>query len=514
MSSLTKPTATIDDLPAEMICELFKHLNLKDLAACSMVNKRWNKIYSGFKVQRLFAIGVSQKFHLHKWLSPFQLIRDEELVPLKLFGRLVDRPLLSNLKLLALDGYSCPFDLNKLNMFSQLIGLNIKIRYITDENLHLSLPKLVLLTIHEFVGDCIVSIDSPQLNVLSVLTYTKWPEKSPLEVKRPETIRKLVTNMVGSKLQPFKDVECLVTTNFEMISRETLRSLPGLKAFHYNQTIVDHRFPWMDQVNTFDRMKRALSEFLDELRVLKRTDFEFRFAGLRLTTLAEIDFGMQLERGRELIFNEYVYMKNYQLIDANAPLDYITVLDYNRLMSYKLTEKFPSCFFKKFPRIVRIEARGAVGDQVHFLWFLGSVSLLRSLRLFCPRLGQEFYDLLPTTTPLLTELVLEQEHEQQLSFDFIGELCDLTLCFIDQKLCFASLNSLIRSLAKLGKSSCRFQFEEKWVHIEYVDKAGGLKVCTLSENHVKKLETESAEMIMSFFESYDIQKPIAKKPRV
>lgn len=49
VSSLAKPT-TIEDLPPEMIRELFKRLNPKDLLACSMVHKRLSSLYSGFKV--------------------------------------------------------------------------------------------------------------------------------------------------------------------------------------------------------------------------------------------------------------------------------------------------------------------------------------------------------------------------------------------------------------------------------------------------------------------------------
>ena len=44
MSSPAKPTepaTSIEDLPPEMIFELFKYLHVEDLAICSMVNKRW-----------------------------------------------------------------------------------------------------------------------------------------------------------------------------------------------------------------------------------------------------------------------------------------------------------------------------------------------------------------------------------------------------------------------------------------------------------------------------------------
>ena len=65
-----------------------------------------------------------------------------------------------------------------------------------------------------------------------MLVYRESQDANLLQVNQPETIRKLETNMVGAKLAPFKNVECLVTRQFEAIRKATLQSLPKLKELH------------------------------------------------------------------------------------------------------------------------------------------------------------------------------------------------------------------------------------------------------------------------------------------
>ena len=123
MSSPTKPTTTsIDDLPPEMICELFKHLHPIDLAACSMVNMRWHSIYAGFEMHRLVA--ANYRF-FGKWYHSGRTIEDRQRCSLEIFSRLANKPLLSNLKHLTLFTIGVSFDLNQLNAFRQLVHLEI-----------------------------------------------------------------------------------------------------------------------------------------------------------------------------------------------------------------------------------------------------------------------------------------------------------------------------------------------------------------------------------------------------
>lgn len=97
LSKMCSPATSIDDLPIEMICELFRHLfNLNDLITCSMVNKRWHSIYTDFRVHRLVTFGDFE-CSPREWCHPDRAINDDELSPQDVFERLVDKPLLAKI---------------------------------------------------------------------------------------------------------------------------------------------------------------------------------------------------------------------------------------------------------------------------------------------------------------------------------------------------------------------------------------------------------------------------------
>ena len=222
---LTKRTTSIDDLPPEMISELFEYLHLKDLAACSMVNKRWHSVYAAFKLHRLAAIDCHPNYpdyELSKWwYDSNRPIHETDRCSPAMFVRLAGKPLLSNLRQLALLPVSrFKFDLNDLNRFSRLEHLEIDI-YFFGEGLHLNLPRLKVLAFHYNNVQCALSIDCPEL---STLLYP-GEDVDLLEVKHPETIRKLNTDLLGPKLARFKGVESLVTEDFKAINKATLLSL-------------------------------------------------------------------------------------------------------------------------------------------------------------------------------------------------------------------------------------------------------------------------------------------------
>ena len=153
------PTS-IDDLPPEMVSELFKHLCPKDLVACSMVNKCWHSIYSGFKVHRLVTTEDRDFYGITSWSYSDRKIEYRERCLPAMFGRLADRSLLSNLQHLALWGNLPQFDLNQLNRFRQLVHLEI-IGDLSAEKLNLNLLRLGVLALYTFNWGCSLLIDCP-----------------------------------------------------------------------------------------------------------------------------------------------------------------------------------------------------------------------------------------------------------------------------------------------------------------------------------------------------------------
>ena len=453
---MNPPTASIEHLPWEMISELFKYLSPKDLATCSMVNKRWHSVYATFKLHGLEAF-QNPDYGFAKWFNSNQPIPEAARCNLPLFCRLVDKPLLSNLRQLVLCGYEFKYDLNELNRFQQLVHLEINISPLGEMKVHLNLPRLRVLAFRSLNHRCALSIDCPFLNLLY---YDEAEDANLLNVKHPETIKRLEADLVGPQLAPFKNVECLVTKKFEPISKATLISLPALRELRYNEDIQTACLIFRDEVNTVDEMKQTLSEFLDEAKRLRGRDFRFIFAGFQLTNvnLDQIDFGVQVDEEDRFDsrFNEYIYMKNYHLIEPNA-LDFIRSVDYSRLRRHAIGE-IPRCFLQKFTGIEEVHGKGVSvqsGDQ--FLQFLKSLRFLRRLVLDSAELSQEFYDKLPASARSLVRLHLKAEREPKkeihLNFDFICEFSGLSTLRVQPALSLESATSLVRWLGRLAEAN-------------------------------------------------------------
>ena len=156
-----------------------------------------------------------------------------------------------------------------------------------------------------------------------------------------------------------------------MISKAILLMLPKhyIKGIERVSEIVS-----CHGAGTVDRVKRTLSEFLNETKKLRGGDFRFTFAGFQLTKtmLDQIDFGVQIDEstGRERVSTEYVYMKNYHLIEPGA-LQFVRSVNYNRLLNH-VTGEFPR-FSQKFTGIKDVWATAKVKDADHFLLFLKSL---------------------------------------------------------------------------------------------------------------------------------------------
>ena len=514
---MSAPTSTtsIDDLPPEMISELFKYLPLKDLVACSLVNKRFNSIYTNFKMHSL-VVAYENNNELFWWYDTKQMV-EEIFCPPVMFQRLIEKPLLSHLKHLAIRTYRPEFGLNELNSFQHLVHLEIHLDDFPSEKVHLNLPRLNVFGLYGSYHRYALVIDCPELRTLIYKNYSYSHENANLfEVKHPETIRKLVTNMICAKLAPFKGVECLVTPHLEAISKATLRSLPRLRKLHYKKDRRDPLFSYRQSIGTFDRMKRTLSEFQNHVKELRGSDFHFTFAGLKLTNntnVEQIDFGVQVKDGEETERDdEYIYMKNYQLIEPGS-LHCVHDVNYTELVN-ALTGEFPSCFLQKFTNIHEVQVADVVKDPDHLLRFLASLRSLRSLRLPVTALGQEFYDQLPESAGSLTILHLEYgdcKNELQLNFEFIGRLSHLSSLKSFHDLSFESLPSLAKWFGRLKGVFCTVRLREESI---YISKWRDLtewqieKKIPYSHAGERLLDTKNPEEILNLFQERYVQRSV------
>lgn len=432
-----------------------------------MVSKLWHSIYASLKLHRLAVIDLDVQqysFGYSKWYNSNRPIREAERCRPAVFCRLVEKPQLSNLSHLVLIGRprQCPFyfgfsfDLNRLNGLN-LVQLEIDV-YLVN-HVYLTLPKLKVLAFHP-QNYCYLSVDCPQLNTLFYHNDNWAGVENLLEIKHPETIRKLETNVFGSELKQFENVECLVTKRFGLICEDTLRLLPKLKRFHYIRNIEDLilvESGWFgNEIGTVDQMKQIVTRFLADVKRLKGSDFLFSFYGFQLTAsvkLEQIDFGVHVNRdGRyERVWNEYVYMNNYHLIEPGA-LDFINCVNYTGMLS-QVNGALPHCFSQKFTGITCVSALTKVPDAKNFLCFLESLRFLRRLELLTTGLDQEFFDQLPVTTCSLVRLELygNQENEPK-NFDFIGKFSGLLELGIYWKLSSYLISSFIQFVNKLERT--------------------------------------------------------------
>lgn len=505
----------IDDLPPEMICELFKHISLlRDLVACSMVNKRWYSIYSAFKLERL-AVFSHCNHYLVKWCYSDRKIEDKELYHPDLMScRFEDKSLFTNLKFLALGG-ECSlfephkFDLNKLNLFEHLVHLEVNIGFLDEEKVNLKLSNLKVAAFHRWNYYCPLFIDCPKLNIL---LYRGESFPCLLAVNHPETIRKLNTNLIGTKLTLFKNVESLITQEFKAISMDTVKALPKLKQLFYDENLkFAFEFKFQTDPRPIDRINRIklkLKEFVKDVKAFKGDcDFQFSFTGFRLnkTNIDEIDFGLTGKRG-EVVSNEYIYMTNYLLIDPECSLDFIDSINYSGLM--KIGPKIPSCFFRKFANINLVIAGGQIKSESHFLTFLKSLKSLRKLKLICSKLSQKAYDQLPASAPSLIKFDLEidvyssNDYGPQLNFDFISKFLHLSWLYIRPYLSFESFTSLVNGgLGKLKAGDFLVKLKEKTFF--FIRKEKGLKAWNVKGPVGKQvLKTENPNQIIDLFEEF------------
>ena len=459
---------TINDLPPEMICELFEHLHPLDLLTCSRVNKRWNSLFRGFKVQRIaLAEGFNflGKTHVNKWYNSNQKFKDSEICDGDLMVRLLKRPMLFDLKYLNI---SCQYLLqrrarfdwkSRVNQCKNLIHLELSIACTLLGVLKLYLPKLKVLAI-DHRNHVSLTIDCPNISVLGYGDETGDTDFL-LNLKHPETIRKLSTNMLAWKLARLGmiNVERLDTYRFGLIEKETLSMFPKLKEFHFNRPLDDLLLDYK-----IDRVKQTLNEFMEYVHRYKATDLKFWFVGFLLnkTAIDAIDFGLWTEDEKEKVSLEYVYTKNYDLIDPDDSLECVHSLDYSYLM--EVAGEIPRCLLK-FKDIEVIRVVGPVQDENHFLFFLKSLRLLEKLSLdHSYRFSQEFWNSLPASAPSLISLnvdnrAVEKTEEFQVNFDFIAKLSRLSNLNVKIPVSFECLKSLVRSFHKLAWGCVDFVFK-------------------------------------------------------
>ena len=200
-------------LSSELLCEIFKHLNLEEPIKCKLVDKNWYSIVNDLvKVKRL----VVNQAYPSKWYLTNELIKEEiECCHLNLFLTQYKRSFLANLNYLNLNPAYSNFDINIVNLFTQLIHFATGVVYKFNAIVNLNLPNLENLSFYTH-RNCNLTIDCPKLKVLY---YKNHETDSNLNIKHPDSIVYLEINLKGEKLyeklKELKNVEYLRVHNYK-----------------------------------------------------------------------------------------------------------------------------------------------------------------------------------------------------------------------------------------------------------------------------------------------------------
>ena len=401
MTNAATEPATLNDLPAEMVCEVLRWLPLEDLVELKMTAKRYLQIVSDFKVKKL-DVSNYERSDSHCWPA--------------LFIHQLARPTLSRLQQLTIEDFPEHFDLNQLNRFDRLVQLKIT-RLPEDEDIRLDLPELREFEV-AFNETCKLRINSAKLEKL---IYNGKNGGNLLQVDHPETVVYLDSDLSEEKLRSFRNLRHLrSSSNFYILDERTLSDFPDLKEIAYTGTyedvndILDEEF---DGLNDLNYITRFLERFMARKKELDRTDLRVQFVSFELVDDKEIkdykfeDFYMCLRFGAYNLYDPvdeiYLHAQNYdQLIGTFETYR----VDYCQLM--RIFDRIPDDFFSKFVGIWRVDAYD-YEDEEHLLRFLQSVPNLREFEARAEIIGESFFDQLSEScSESLRSIVLTVEAKE------------------------------------------------------------------------------------------------------
>ena len=456
------PLTSFDDLPTEMICELFKHLSLHDLISCKLVCKRFNSIVSSHS--RMVRMVVDRVFeNLQGWYHSNR--RTDEYLETchqNLFLRHYNRPILSALKYLRLDTEIPEFDIDRLNLFSGLLQLDLN--YSLSGRLTLKLESLEILKIWQ-IQNAQLSIKCPKLRVLFCWEEDWEEDQNQLSIKHPETIKELDSLNYARVIEPMKNLEVLKCHKLNAIGERTLQMLPKLKRLSYE----DHLALLIFESGSFEALKMVLEEFIRRRRAMKRSDLELYLDGVRVDDkLDEIDFD-PVRLANVGSTSEHFHLKNYGRLQGGA-LDFVQQLNYGLLMDAVGSGRLPDDFFDKFTNLDLLLVHRPV-DESQFLWFLRNLkSKLCRMELKNTGLSQAFYSALPSICSPFS-IQIEEEHEMSLDCSFLNEMRCLINVKTNQELPTELVKSFIKSL-KREFGNLKFKFNGQPLHIRFEKSTG------------------------------------------
>ena len=421
---------TIDDLPDEMFCEIFKYLNPTALLNCRQTNRRWKSISDITRVRQVIISNQIDEFRelwFHNVQRPINYMDAISFHTFRSSARLFN--LKQNLLKLHI-GYafgashfsrSLDFDYSILNDFVNLQELDLLLQRSQKVDQMLDLPNLKRFRL-QFLQ---ISASLHRVHLIAPKLVLLNCNLSMIIIQYPTSIKQCWTDGIRHsgfnyyfQLNAMENLECLRFSDpfVDYANLEgVLSDFPKLKELHLNLS------SGMTYSNR-EVMKDDLLNILREKLVLERDEFKLWLLGVELTNeeMIELFFLNKLGEGKLDYLSSEVDLafQTEHYVHLNGDLSAYQKANYNRLIDL-VGGQIPADYLSKFAYIRYVQVNDQVTNPQHLTWFLGRLNYLKSLNLTNTSLSQPFYDDLPAVCNLSDVFISESNPELSIDFNFI-----------------------------------------------------------------------------------------------
>ena len=341
---------TIDDLPDEILYELFKYLNLPDLINCRLTNKRWKSISDITRVRQLV---VSDRIDEFKELCKDSITFSKFRFYTKLF-KLKQHLRKLHIRCTVYSSHIMfkrilDFDLSIFNEFIYLRELDLRLKnFLVNDQTSLNLHNLIrfkLELIEMFSFDSEVHLIAPRLEFLNCDLHL-------IDVHHPESIKQFSTNcdcddnpINFDKVKMMKNLEVLQfddsSVDFSILN--DLSDLPKLKELRISDQVTDQSSEQLFDlvISSFNNLKHLMKFGFNNDR-----DWVYIVRNYESETF---DFKYTLHSGEFKQFNGGIFFKTK--IDSNQMISFYNQLkDNGRVYTQNIvqllnTSDKPTCSF-------------------------------------------------------------------------------------------------------------------------------------------------------------------------
>ncbi|XP_037052374.1 uncharacterized protein LOC119085927 [Bradysia coprophila] len=266
----------IDDLPNDVLNEIFKHLAIKTFMRCRRVNKRWksaiDEYMPRYRVNELViyndedecGVMVDTFFYIDKPIDKDIMFRNSDLkliqnIPLRLDS-------LTRLKLEGVLifrwGSKAKVDLSILNTLTALEHLELPV--VNPKNTTISLPVLRILYIYSTGSRRGLTVDCPKLEIFGC-----EEDLGTIHFVHTQSIKELQIQSVPRNMEEFENVEVFRTSSPHSLFVRILVQLTGLRELHLDE----HKHVHV----SYYKARKNLNRLIEQKRKLKKINLKIFF---------------------------------------------------------------------------------------------------------------------------------------------------------------------------------------------------------------------------------------------